>query len=116
MDEWVLNVLSAEFIDALVNSILGMGIRGNLVEIGAGTGKLSYWLRQYGIPIHATDKTPAYKRKDSNSDSSKEVEELDCLEALDRYDPEFVLTSWLDSDAGQKNIIEEVLELILKLV
>ena len=34
------------------------------------------------------------------------MEELDCLEALDRYDPEFVLTSWLDSDAGQKNIID----------
>ena len=77
--------LTDEFVRGLAIEIQRLGIAGNMVEIAAGQGKLSYWLNKCGISIKATDEQPR----------SDFVEEMNCDETLRTYKPEFVLTSWL---------------------
>lgn len=107
IDTWLISnhiyhVDTVEFVNALAKTIRAQGITGKHVEIAAGRGKLSYWLRQKGVPIISTDER-TYPRL-----SSEHVEELEGTEALKKYNPELVLTCWLSrrDDGLQKKMLE----------
>jgi hypothetical protein len=96
------HVWTEEFIESLADHINGLGVTGNLVEIAAGNGKLSYWLRKKGIEIIATDKNSGLsglgelsRWRARNKEQEWPVEIMDYAVALRKYQPEFVLASWL---------------------
>lgn len=75
-----IKVLSGEIQNLTTSTVL---------EVAAGDGMLSHWLREYDIDIIATDdgswKIPIHG----------EVEHLDAIEAIRKYNPEVVIASWL---------------------
>ena len=98
----VYHYITKEFVEALVKQINKLNIEGNIVEIAAGNGKLSYWLNKYGIKVSATDIRP----------KSNEAEEMSALEALRKYKPKLVIASWLPptSEIGKKILDFESVE------
>ncbi|RLI18081.1 hypothetical protein DRO54_10615 [Candidatus Bathyarchaeota archaeon] len=65
-------------------------VNGNLVlEVCAGDGMLSYWLRVYGVNIKATD-SGEWGIKPRNR-----VEIIDAISAIKKYKPIMVVASWL---------------------
>ncbi|MBI2101287.1 hypothetical protein HYT53_01640 [Candidatus Woesearchaeota archaeon] len=95
--ERIYNIETVEFVDALAREIAELNLDGEYLEVAAGRGKLSYWLRQKGIPIRATDLVPI----------SEYVEQLEACLSLSKYSPAFVLTSWLPQQCGlQKRVVE----------
>lgn len=109
MKNWVMQICTEEFIDSIVEEIEARNIQGNMLEVGAGRGEISYWLNKRGIPMKATDIKPTYMRNLESVSASQDVETLDCNRALEKYNPELVLTSWLDGGESklQKAIIDK---------
>ena len=62
-----------------------------IIEVCAGNGKLSHHLRNQGINILATDDYSW----DNISRKENKVEKLKCSKALEKYNPEIVIASWL---------------------
>ena len=64
------------------------------LEVMAGKGILTYFLRQYGVKIRATDNFSW--REQSWFKNNNFVEELDCVEAVKKYGNKvlFILCSW----------------------
>jgi len=93
----VFNLWNVEFVDALADELRCMG--PPIVEVGAGNGKLSYHLRQRGIPVIATDD---YSGGITQNHSI--VERLTHIGALAKYLPSTVLAS------GVPYIANDVLE------
>jgi len=79
---------SEEFIDSLVGTIKGIGAE-RIVEVGAGDGCLSHFLRMGGIDIITADN---YSWPDQ--DFPESVEKLSHMEALKKYDPDLVVVCW----------------------
>ena len=66
-----------------------------IIEVCAGRGKLSYWLRRFGIDIIATDDYSWRLWGERHG-----VEKLDVWEALEKYSPRTVLGSWIPANAS----------------
>lgn len=79
-----------EFVEKLAEEVKGLNAGGRVVEICAGNGKLSYWLRQFGVPSIATDNY--MERMDRKP---QHVERLSHKQALGKYRPELVIGCWL---------------------
>lgn len=75
-----------EFVSNLAAYLISLNISGPVVEVGAGWGKLSYWLREYGIDIIPTDNNPL----------TDQIKPLAAFQVGDKYKPEVVITSWMD--------------------
>ncbi|MBV8550454.1 MAG: hypothetical protein JOY54_04085 [Acidobacteriaceae bacterium] len=79
---------SEELVNALAAELRNAS--GPVLEIGAGNGELAEHLQEAGVEIIPTDWSPG----------SREVVSLEARDALNRYRPETVLTSFLPVDAG----------------
>ncbi|MGL5676161.1 MAG: hypothetical protein ACRDDX_07095 [Cellulosilyticaceae bacterium] len=64
-----------------------------VLEVMAGTGCLTYGLRQYGVTIHATDDLSEGLYEKFWID---DLEQLDCIESIKKYgkDIDYILISW----------------------
>jgi hypothetical protein len=62
----------------------------NIIEIGAGLGRLSLALRENGVDIYPTDISP----------KNNDIEKLSADEALVKYNPEIVVGAWLPYDGN----------------
>lgn len=98
----VYHILTKEFIEALVEEIKRLNLAGQIIEVAAGKGKLSYWLNQYGIPVIATDINPR----------NPSVVKIEAREALKKYEPVAVISSWLW--ATEPNIREKYINSTLQ--
>ncbi len=85
-----------EFVQKLAEEIQKLEIKGNIIEICAGNGKLSYWLKHFGIPSIATDDYSLDKIKNRDP---KYAERLSHMEAIAKYNPELVIASWIPQDS-----------------
>lgn len=75
---------------ALVKALAGMAGSGSCLEIGAGDGTLTRFLKDRGVSVTATD-NHAWRHAVSYPEW---VIKLDAAEALSRYAPEVVICSW----------------------
>ncbi|HET8628431.1 MAG TPA: hypothetical protein VFL91_13490 [Thermomicrobiales bacterium] len=84
-----------EFVDALA-AFLGGLAAGPLLEVGAGRGELSRWLRGRGVPIVATDDGSWLDgRLDWPRGLADDVLLFGYEAALARYRPAVVVCSWM---------------------
>ena len=81
-----------EYIDELADFIKSIHKDGNVLEVGAGDGMLSYWLRDRGIPVVATDDN-TWKIT-----ARAPVRKLGVKKAIKEYNPEVVVCSWPTMD------------------
>ena len=83
---------SNEFIEHIVETIKKLNAC-KIVEIGAGDGFLSFFLKKRGIDIVATDNfiRPYIDRR-------PHVEKLDHKSALEKYNPDLVVINWEELD------------------
>ena len=78
-----------EYVQCLAEKIKNL-INGKLaVEVCAGDGMLSYWLRKHRVNIVATDSGEWEIRPRNN------VEIIDAVSAIKKYKPTLVIASWL---------------------
>ena len=79
------------------------------LEIMAGKGQLSYFLRKYGVKIKATDNF-TWPEPTWFKDNHLSVEKLDCIEAIRKYGKqvEFILCSWPYMDSTAYNSLIEM--------
>lgn len=78
-----------EYIECLANEIKKRVGNKLVLEVAAGDGMLSYWLRSYGVNIIATD-SGEWKITPRNH-----VEIIDAVSAIKKYNPIMVIASWL---------------------
>ncbi|MBW2999686.1 hypothetical protein KY339_03360 [Candidatus Woesearchaeota archaeon] len=98
----VYHIPTVEFEDALAEFINSLGVKVPILEIGAGDGKLSYGLQQRRVPIIATDNDEI-----GLSNGNELVEKISHDKALEKYNPELVIVSWLPPESGiQKDIVQ----------
>ena len=90
-------VFNLEFVDALADEIRKMSGKP-ILEIGAGDGKLAHHLRKRGIPVEATDDYSLFMPRDPSR-----VRNLTHIKALEEYNPEIVVASWV------RNIVDDVM-------
>ncbi len=81
-------IYTLEFVDALATEIKRLGL-APILEICAGSGKLSHQLRKRGVGVVATDD---YSWK--TSARLELVERLNHLAALRKYQPRLVVACW----------------------
>jgi hypothetical protein len=102
--------LTTDYVDALANYLKQRMVEygGTMVEIGAGNGRLSYFLQQRGVPVIATDDcswkldhaNTADKDEDEEDEHQEprttvEIRNLPCDKALSTYAPSLVLCAWM---------------------
>lgn len=80
-----------EYVKCLAEQIKRMVGADFVLEVAAGDGMLSHYLRQYGVNIRATDSGEWYDRIKKRA----EVEVLDAVSAIRKYKPKMVVASWL---------------------
>jgi len=80
---------TAEYINALSKKLNELSSGTRALEVCAGDGKQSYWLRKSGTDIVATDDYSRRMRKESI-----DVEKLSFTDALRKYNPRVVVASW----------------------
>lgn len=84
-----------EFVDALAAFLAGLAAEP-LVEVGAGRGELSRWLRARGVPLVATDDGSWLDgRLDWPRGLSDDVLPFGYEAALARYRPAVVVCAWM---------------------
>ena len=88
LDNGVYLVPCREFVTALAHELHRFDGK-TIVEICAGSGKLSYHLQKEGIPIAATDPYSSHSTK-----PSPHVERIDHHEALATYKPHVIVMAW----------------------
>jgi len=76
------------------------------IEIMAGTGAWSKALINEGVNIHPTDLK--IDSAISYNNSWMDVEEIDCVEAIKKYNPDVVLCSWPRSDSPIDAATDEI--------
>lgn len=121
----IFQLWNKEYIEALSKEILNLVGEDLVLEVAAGDGMLSHWLREHGVNIKATDNmswhqqseiysNPAYKNR-SRIKTHGEVEELDAISAIRKYKPRMVIASWLpyESELDCEILDEEPEYLIL---
>jgi len=84
----IFQFLSEEFIEHVAKSIKKLNAQ-RIIEIGAGDGFLSAFLKERGIDILPTD---SYSRPYINH--QEHVEKLDHKEALKKYNPDLIVINW----------------------
>jgi hypothetical protein len=91
---------NVEYISCLAEEIKAKVGSGLVLEVAAGDGMLSYWLRNYGVNAHATDSGEWYKlgRAGARVRPRAPVEIIDAVEAIRKYKPQMVMASWLPND------------------
>lgn len=78
-----------------------------VLEIMAGTGSISYALKQKGIDVIATDNfSKKFKKRWTN------IENIDCVDAIEKYgkDREVIIMSWPDINNTAYNVLKKVRE------
>ncbi len=91
----VFHAFCYEFIEGLAAQIKALQVTGPIVEVAAGNGKLSYWLKKFGIPVIATDDYGTGWHSQPLKRNPLYVERLIHSEALRKYEPELVIGCWL---------------------
>lgn len=87
----IYHALCLEFSENLAKEIRSTGVDEKVVEICAGNGKLSHWLRQFGVNSKAIDN---YRNK-KISRKPEYVERSGVMQALQKYNPELVIGCWI---------------------
>jgi hypothetical protein len=100
--------LTQDYVDALADYLKQRLVEyggGEIVEIGAGNGRLAFFLQQRGIPIVATDdcswklSSDSHQEDDNSSQKNKkrdvEIYNLSCDQALKAHAPTIVLCAWM---------------------
>ncbi|MEK6868860.1 MAG: hypothetical protein AABX74_01410 [Nanoarchaeota archaeon] len=102
-DEHIYHAFCYEFVEKLAEEIKGLECHGSTVEVFAGNGKLSHWLREFGVPSIATDNYSWEIRR-----NPKDVINLSHLQALEKYKPELVIGCWVPGRGflGPENDVE----------
>jgi hypothetical protein len=80
-----------EYIECLAGEIKRRVGSDFVLEVAAGDGMLSFWLRNYGVNIKATDSGEMYDKIKKRA----EVEIIDAVSAIRKYKPKMVIASWL---------------------
>ncbi|MBA7609864.1 hypothetical protein ES703_17059 [subsurface metagenome] len=94
----IYQIWNKEYIEALSKEILNLVGEGFVLEVAAGDGMLSHWLKEYGVNIKATDNMSWHKElpnKGTPIELHSEVEALDALEAIRKYKLRMVIVSWI---------------------
>ena len=91
------NLLNVEFVHALARWLRPyVQAQSPIIEVCAGDGLLTHWLRKVGVPVVAvTDGDTSAENHWTRTDHSERVECLDAVEAARKYQPEIVLASWV---------------------
>ena len=112
--EKIFQLWNLEYICCLTDEILERVGKGLVLEVCAGDGQLTHWLKQRGVNILATDnfswgKGPKSKFQ-NQIDAIFPVENMEALEAIDFYKPEMVIVSWISygSDLDVKILKKQV--------
>ena len=90
-DKQMFHILTKEFVRALVDELNAYGVTGPITEVGAGTGKLSYWMTQYGLQTDGSDINP---KVSGEMESNPYVEAIAVDDIVLQY-PRVILSSWL---------------------
>ena len=80
-----------EYIECLADEIKRLVGVGLVLEVAAGDGMLSFWLRKYGVNAKATDSGAWYDKVKRRAP----VEIIDAVSAIKKYKPKMVIASWL---------------------
>lgn len=103
VDNFVYHIYTKEMVNYLSSQISDCtSLSGNVVEVCAGSGKLSNVLSNTGLSIVGTDILPR----------NSLVEKLDCMSAIEKYKPETVVASWLpmcDPNGNSLELQKEIL-------
>jgi len=101
---------NVEYISCLAEEIKSYVGSELVLEVAAGDGMLSYWLRKYGVNAHATDSGEWYRPGDRRGVIIKPrapVEIIDAVSAIRKYKPKMVIASWLPGDRLDIEIFDE---------
>lgn len=90
-------VPTVEFVDALASEIEALNIKGPIIEVGAGHGKLSYHLRKRGIDVQPTDRAAR----------EPHVDLVESIGAVEKYDPELVIAAWVDDVSTIRPLMDD---------
>jgi len=91
----IFQLWNKEYIDILAKEIKLLIGEEPALEVAAGDGMLSHWLREHGVDIKATDAMSGQWDWDLHPSRSK-VEKLDAIEAIRKYKPRLVVVSWIE--------------------
>lgn len=93
-DEYVTSL--SEFIS---NSKVVQGRKARIVEVGAGNGRLSYYLRLKLDPnkfeVISTDSGAWNLKKGSKISFDENVQSMDYVKALHEFNPDIIISSWM---------------------
>jgi hypothetical protein len=92
-EENIFQFWNTEYIACLASELQSLVGKGLVLEVCAGDGCLTHWLKEHGVNAVATDDYSWEKIKQVFP-----VEKLDALTAIDRYKPKLVIASWIDYD------------------
>jgi len=102
----IFQLWNKEYIETVSEAILNLVGEDLVLEVAAGDGMLSHWLREYGVNIKATDNMSWHQQNDAHDDRKRrfhrptqihsEVEELDGISAIRKYNPRMVIASWIE--------------------
>jgi len=117
----IFQIWNKEYIEALSKEILNLVGEDFVLEVVAGDGMLSHWLREHGVNIKATDNMSWHKQMPNTRiritpiEIHSDVEELEAIEAIRKYKPKMVIASWIPygHDLDCEILDEEVEYLIL---
>lgn len=79
-----------EYIQALADKIRSVIANDLIIEVCAGDGMLSHWLREHEVNIRASDNMQTQIKTHS------EVEKLGAISTIRKYKPRMVVASWIN--------------------
>ncbi|GEM_PF-1654875 len=89
----IYQILNKEFNDSLAKEIKQLNLNP-ILEVGAGSGELARAMQLRGIKVYTTDNyTESLPMR--NQDNSEAPEKLDYNAAIDKYQPELIICSWM---------------------
>lgn len=103
----IFQIYTKEFIETLAKDIKALKPK-KILEVGAGDGRLSYFLNRYGVNSKPIDDYKWEKTEDQKEVKGirypKEVEKIDFKDALKREQPDTVIICW--EELGAKFTID----------
>jgi hypothetical protein len=98
----IFQIYSKEFIETLANQIKKLNPK-KVIEVGAGDGRLSYFLNKHGVNSKPIDNHAWAKCEDDKNvvhiTYPPEVEKIDYRNALRKYNPDLVILCWEELSA-----------------